>query len=627
MPEKGFSGRGGSLQIWRPLTFTTESRTRDYHWLEVVARLKSGVTLDHARANMNTIGARIAQNYPHSNKDWGVTVDRMTDLVRSQYKTSFYILLGAVGMVLLIGCANLANLMLVRGMTRQREVAIRSALGAGSGRLIRQFLTESLLLSLVGGALGLALGYAILTGLKIRLRFALPAEVGFSLDGRVLLFTLLLAILTGVLCGIMPALQTRRPDLTSGLKQGGGAGAGRSQHRTRATLVVAEVALAFVLLAGAGLLLRTFAQLQKVDIGFDANNVITAGFPLPQERFTEPAAMNEYLRQVREAVAALPGVRDVAFTSSLPMQYGPGMPFQRADKPIENAANRSAAIYKMVSASYFHTLGLNLIAGRTLTEQDTQDAHPVIVINEAMRKKHFADENPIGKHLLIQKMAFGGGSSAEIPWEIVGIVADEKVGWVGDKRDLDVVYVTTEQNPQPGQALMVSTESDPGLLYQPLRATIKKINSDQVLPELKTVEQIKNESLGDNRLMIVLLGTFAGIALLLAAIGIYGVISYSVAQRTREIGVRSALGADADSILRLVLYGGMKTVTVGLILGAVGVFAFSGLMASLLFGISKHDPLTFSCVAVLLAGTALIACYLPARRAAKVDPLVALRVE
>lgn len=622
----------GWPQIWRPLAFAPENRTRNFHWMGAVARLKPGVTLEQARANLDTIGARIAHDYPDSNKGWGVAIDALADVtVGKQLRQSLYVLLAAVGMVLLIGCANLANLMLARGMARDREVAIRAALGAGRGRLVRQFLTESVLLSLGGGALGLALGYATMKALRLALPpFSLPAEANITMDGQVLFFTLALAVVTGLICGIVPALQATRPDLITGMKQsGGGASAGRVRHRMRTTLVVTEVALAFVLLSGAGLLLRSFARLQNVDLGFDSTNVLTAELPIPQKRFTQPAALNAYLRELHDSIAALPGVREVSFTSAVPMRgWGYGMPFQIASKTIVDQANRPACFFKMVSPSYFRALGLKLIKGRALTERDTQGSPPVTVITESMRKKYFGGGDPIGERLLIQEIAFGKtGLGPEIPWEIVGVVADEKVGSLSDQEGSPGVYVTVDQSPQLYQSLVIRTASDPALLYQPIRHAVRKINPDQTLPEMKTLDQIKAESLGGNRLNTLLLGIFAAVALLLSAIGIYGVISYSVVQRTREMGIRTALGAPPGDILWLVLHHGMTTVVLGLLIGTAGIFALTHVLSSLLFGVGERDPLTLITVSVLLAAVAFLACYVPARRATKINPIVALREE
>ena len=631
LPKDSAFNRGWP-QIWRPLAFTPEQQTRNFHWMGSMARLKRGVTLEQARAQMNAIGARIAQDYPDSNKGWGVAVDLLvTETVGKELRQSLYVLLAAVGMVLLIACANLANLMLARGAARDREVAIRAALGAGRGRLVRQFLTESILLSVGGGVLGLAVGYGLMATLRTVLPpFSLPSEANVTMDGQVLVFTLVLAVLTGIACGLVPALQATRPDLTTGMKQaGGGATAGKGRHSVRSALVITEVALAFVLLTGAGLLLRSFTRLQNVDPGFDATNVLTAGLPVPEKRFSDTASFNAYFKQLTERLAALPGVRDVALTSALPMRgWGYGMPFQLADKPVVDHANRAACFFKMVSPSYFRALGMKLIRGRALTAQDVKGTPPVAVISEAMRRKYFGNEDPIGKRILIQEIVFGKPQlGPEIPWEVVGIVADEKVGSLDSKEESPGIYVTTEQCPQLYQALIVKTAGDPTLVYRTIRDAVHQVNPDQTVADLKTLEQIKTESMGSNRLRSMLLGVFASVALLLSAIGIYGVVSYSVVQRTREIGIRGALGASASDILRLVLRNGMTMVAIGLAVGAAGVFGLTRLLASLLFGVSERDPITIGAVAAMLATVALLACYFPARRATKVNPLVALRCE
>jgi putative ABC transport system permease protein len=594
--------------------------------------LKSGVTLEQARAEMDTIGARIAQDFPDSNKGWGIAITRLADvIVGRDMRQSLYVLLGAVGMVLLIGCANLANLLLARAMARDREVAIRAALGAGRGRLVRQFLTESILLSFAGGGLGLGVGYATMQGLKIALpAYSLPSEAHVVLDARVLGFALLLTAFTGILCGLVPALQATHPNLTTGMKQaGGGASAGRARVSMRATLVVIEVALAFVLLTSAGLLLRSFARLQVVEVGFAGERVLTAHLPVPRDRVPNPEAMHAYLQSIEDAVAALPGVQHVAFTSALPLRgWGYGMPFQLADQPTVDRAHRPGGFFKMVSPAYFETVGLRLLSGRRLTAQDTRGAPPVTVISDAMRRKHFADVDPIGQRILIQEIAFGKTElGPEIAWEVVGVVADEKVGGLQEMDGTPGVYVSVAQSPAMFLSLAVLTASDAAMLHRPLREAVRRVDPDQALPEMKTLEQIKTESLGSTRLRTVLLSVFAGVALLLATTGLYGVISYSVAQRTRELGIRSALGASAGDILRLVLRHGMTMVAIGLLVGGAGVFAVTRLLSTMLFGVGTRDPATIAVVAVGLAGVALTACLVPARRATKVDPIIALRAE
>jgi putative ABC transport system permease protein len=618
-------------EIWLPLVFEPKDMTRNFHWFRSYARLKEGVTLDQARAEMKVIGARIEKQYPDSNKGWSVTVDALADrIVGSQLRQSLYVLLAAVGAVLLIGCANLANLTLARGTSREREVAIRASLGAGRWRLLRQFLTENVLLSLLGGCAGLALGWVMVKGLKFLMPpFMLPSEADVSVDIRVLLFTLGIAVLTGVVFGLAPALQASHPNLASTMKEGGrGSTASVARRRLRGGLVVLETALAFVLLTGAGLLIRSFDQLQQVNAGFDTTNVLTMNIPFPAAKFKEGNQAARYVRQITDAIETIPGIREVAATSVLPLRgWSNGMPFQIAGKPVKDHANREACFFKQVSPSYFHSLGIRLRKGRGLTEKDVSGAPPVAVINETMAKKYFPGEDPIGQRILVQEILYGRpGLGPEVPWQVVGMIADEKISGLDDDRSAGM-YVPISQSPMEYVSLVVKGEVNPETMQQAIQLHVHQVDPDQALTDVKTLETIKSESVGPNRLRTTLLGVFAGIALLLAAIGIYGVISYSVAQRTHEMGVRSALGASRLDILRLVIANGMLLASSGLVIGLAGAFGLTRLLKSLLFGVSATDPVTMTAVAAVLAGVALSACYVPARRATKVDPAVALRYE
>jgi putative ABC transport system permease protein len=628
---------GGSFdraynQIWSPLVFKPENMTRNFHWFGSFAKLKPGVTLGAARKQMDAIGARIAHDYPDSNKGWGVIVERFSDIaVGDDLKRSLYVLLAAVGMVLLITCANIANLTLVRGASRDREIAIRAALGGGRGRIVRQFLTESVLLAVCGGVLGLALGYAAMAALKAAIPpFTLPKEANVSLDARVLVFTFALSVLTGIVCGLAPAIAITRGNLADVMKdRARNSSAGTARKSLRGALVIAQVALAFVLLTGAGLLIRSFSRMLAADMGFDSTNVLTAELDIPQKRYPDPRQLNEYLRSIVISVESVPGVRDVAFTSALPLQgWGYGMPFQIGGQPMVDRANRQDCFFKMVGPSYFHVLGMRVLQGRGLSQRDTPGAPPVTVINETMARKYFSKQNPIGQRVLIQQIVPGKTQlGPEIPWEVVGVVADERVSSLDNKRDDPGIYVSNEQSPVYFGGLVVRASMNPAFVEKALRKAISDVNKEQVLSEVKTLDQLKSESMDSDRLRSILLGVFAAIALSLAAVGIYGVVSYTVAQRTNEMGIRAALGATAGRLIALALRGGMWMMAAGLALGLAGSLAFARLLSTLLFGVGAWDAATILGVAILLAAIGLAACWIPARRAARVDPLVALRYE
>jgi putative ABC transport system permease protein len=620
----------GFEDIWTPLAFKPQEMTRDYHWMISWARLKPGVSLEQARAQMDAIGARIEHDYPKSNKGWGVTTERYQDhVVGDQMRKSLLVLLTAVGAVLLIACFNLANLLLVRGAGREREVAIRSAMGAPRIRLIRQFLTESVLLASVGGLVGIALGYFLMAALKAWLPpFFLPAVANVQLNNEVLWFALGVVALTGLLFGVMPAIHSARTDFANSLKEGGrGATSGVNRARLRNLLAVAEIAIAFVLLSGAGLLIRSFYLLEQVDPGFQSTNVITMHIPMSSERYPEGRSITNYVNQLLERVQAVPGVEQVTATSALPLQGWPdGMPFQIEGRPYVDVANRNAAGFKPVSPSYLATLGMHLKRGRWISETDTAGSPPVIVINQSFAERYFKTENPIGQRIRIEQIIPGQPAlGPEIAWQIVGVVADEKAySLAGTSQGL---YISYKQSPSLNVSLAIRTAVEPDHVIKSVQSAIWQFNKAQSIDSLQTLEKIKSDSLGSERLRTILLGTFAVLALTLAAIGVYGVISYSVAQRTHEIGVRSALGAPRLAQLGLIFKNGMALTAVGLVIGAAGSIALMHLLASLLFGISPHDPVTLLAVGAILTAVAAAACYVPAQRAARVDPIIALRHE
>ena len=618
-----------AFQIAKPMGFAPFEMTRSLHWLGAFARLKRGVTVQQARAQMDALAAQYAKAYPDTNNGFGIVVNPFADvLVGPQLRTSLYVLFAAAGMVLLIGCANLANLALARGVTRGREVAVRAALGAERGRLIRQFLTENVVLSLVGGALGIGLGYALIYWLRMEIPpYSLPAEANIQLDGDVLLFALGISVLTGFLFGLAPALQLTKPDLSGVMKEGGRGSTSRGAHRLRNALVVAEIAVAFVLLAGAGVLIRSFFILQNVDAGFDSTNVLTLGLPTAPAQYPDLTQFSNYLREIRAAVESVPGVRETAFTASLPLRGSAVLPMQLAGTELVNRPLRGLFFYKRVSPSYFHVLGIQVRQGRGLNEQDVKDSPLVVVINERMARRLFPNENPLGQRILIPQLIPGKPATGpDLTCEIVGVVANEKVSALNDTTTAGV-YAPLEQSPAYNPSLAVRASIDPRTLARAIRQAVDKVNHNQAFSDVKTMDEIKAESIVSTRLQTVLLAFFSATALLLASLGIYGVISYSVAQRTHELGIRAALGADAKNLVSLVLGGGLTLTVIGLIIGVAGSLAMTRLLASLLFGVEARDPLTMVAAAVTLILVSLMACYIPARRAMRVDPTVSLRHE
>jgi putative ABC transport system permease protein len=611
-----------------PLSFPPDA-VRNFHYMGAIARLKPGVSLERAQSEMSAIAARIAEQYPDIKKGWGATVDRWIDrIVGPQLKLSLQVLMAAVAVVLLIGCANLANLLLARGTLRSRELAVRTALGASRAVLIRQLLVESLILSVAGGALGLLLGFAMFRGIRALLPpFYLPAQADIGVDLRVTLFLAALTLLTGALFGLVPAVQNSRRDPVDSLKEGGRGNAGsRRRLFLRNSLVVSQVALAFVLLAGAGLLIRSFQRLTDVDPGFDSANVVTMSFPLVMERDTDGARLTSYVNETLATVRAVPGVREAAMASALPMQgWGFGMPFRVEGESVDPAKRRGCG-FKIVTPGYFGTLGMKLRKGRALAESDVKGGLPVAVVNETFASRYLAAGDPIGRHVLVEEIITGKRElGPEIPWQVVGVVADEKAGSL-DSTSAGM-YVSYAQSPIVGVSLVARGAGEPMSLGRSVQTAIWQGNKNQALPDVKTLEAIKSESTGATRLRTSLLAAFSGLALLLAAIGIYGVLSYVTAQRTQELGVRAALGASKADLVKLVVRGGAVPVAAGLALGGYGALALTRFLQTLLFETNATDPLTLLAVSGGLVSVALLACWLPARRAARVDPMIALRAE
>jgi putative ABC transport system permease protein len=536
-------------------------------------------------------------------------------------RPALMLLLGAVAFVLLIACGNVANLLLARAAGRQKEIAVRRALGAPRGRLLRQLLTESVLLAALGAVLGVLLAYWGVRGLVASLPANVPRADEIRVDGVVLAFTGGLAVLTGLLFGIAPAWKISTGGVQGALREEGRGTVGPAHHRLRHTLVVTEIALALVLLVGAGLLVRSFVRVLGADAGFRAEGVLTASLPLPQARFPEEAQRAAFVRQVVERVKAVPGVQ--AASAALPLLGGWQSSFALEGRPEAAPGQSPSADVTRVTPDYFRAMGLRVLAGRVFTERDTAAAPPVAVVDETFVRAHYPGESPLGK-----RMRFGGRSPApDVKWlEIVGVVGHVKNYGV-DQASRVEVYLPYDQSPVTGVTLIVRAEKDPAALSSALRESVKAVDPDVPVYAMRTLSELVSDRTAQRRLAVILITVFAAVALLLAAVGIYGVMSYAVAQRTQEIGIRMALGAERHDILRMVLRHGSLMAVTGIALGVVAALVLARLITSLLFQVSATDPPTFSVVPLVLIGIALLACYIPARRATRVDPLVALRYQ
>jgi putative ABC transport system permease protein len=594
----------------------------------VVARLKPGVTLEQARADLDAIAARLAQAYPSSNANIGVLVDPLHErFVGRDLTRALVVLLGAVGFVLLIACANVANLLLSRGAARQREIAVRTALGAGRGRLLRQLLTESVLLAAAGGLGGVVLGAWGLRALLAAVPDNLARMHTVRLDGDALLFTAVLTMVTGVIFGLAPAFQISRPDLTETLKEGGRGGKGVRAHRVRSTLVVAQVALSLVLLVGAGLMLRSFARLQASSPGVEPAGVVTAGVALPGTRYAEPGPRRQFVRRVIDRLETMPGIAAAAAVTPLPLSMnGWQTSFAVEGYPEPEVGKFPTNDIARVTPGYFRAMGVRLLRGRTFTWDDKEDAPPVAIIDETFANTWFAGEDPIGRRIKINAGHPPPGGPPP-PWiTVVGVVNHVKNYGIDQESRVEA-YVPYLQSPVTGLTLLVKGPGDAAAAARAMRQAVR--DADPTLPiyAVRTMEEYLARTLSPKRLMMLLLAVFAGVALTLAAVGIYGVMSYAVTQRTSEIGIRMALGAHPRDVLRLVVGQGMLLAIGGVLIGLAAAFALTRLLETLLFGVSATDPATFAGVALLLAGVAGLASWIPARRAARVDPLVALRYE
>ena len=612
-------------ELWLPLALDPAQAGRRSDFLRVVARLGPGVSIDQARAEMETITNGLASQYPQTNFGWGVTILPLHERIVGNLRPALWTLMGAVGFLLLIACANVANLLLARAAARQQEIAVRTALGAGRWRLVRQFLTESVLLSLTGGVTGLLVGW---WGVKLLIAFS-PDNIRrlseVTLSGPVFAFTSALAILTGVVFGLVPAVHAANPNLNESLKEGGrSATVGARSGRLRSALVVSEIALALVMLVGAGLMTRSFLRLQQVDPGFNPDRVVTALISLPATKYAEGPQITAFYHQLLERVQDTPGVESAALGSGVPLASGSYNTFFIEGRPVPRPEElQPDADYLRVSRDYFAALGIQFIRGENFAERYADGAPGVAIISQSMARKYFPDEDPIGKRITTGNPQPPPGQT--VPWQtIIGIVADTPSEQL-DAPHYPQLYVLFDQNVQRSLTLIARTSGDPLLAVGALRNATRSLDGDQPLYNIRTMRDLMANSVAAHRFNMVLIGLFAGLGLVLAAVGIYGVISYSVNQRTHEIGIRVALGAGRRDIVRLIVGEGLALTLIGVGLGLTAAFALTRLLAGLLFGVGARDPLTFAGVAALLAVVALLACYVPARRATNVDPMIALR--
>jgi predicted permease len=590
----------------------------------VLARLKPGATIVQAQTELNLAVRRLEQQFPNRyppSRRFSFSIRPLLEQAVGDVRLALYVLLGAVGCVLLIACANVANLLLARAATREREIAVRTAIGAGRWRVVRQLLTESVLLSTVGGALGLLLA---VWGLAL-LRWLNPGDVprleAIGIDNRVLAFTTAVAMLTGVLFGLAPALRSSSVNLCETIKEGGRSLVG-GHHRLRDLLVVAEIALSLVLLIGAGLLIRSFTRVQQVEPGFEPQNVLSMRMALVGQAYAEEARRVNFYQQLWERIRRLPGVEAAGGVSELPLAGGIGW----GNITIEgyDASSGQSVIQadgRSASVGYFETMKISLIRGRFFAEQDTKESQPVVIVDENMARTYWPNADPIGKRLKF------GGANSQNPWmTVVGVVANVK-HYALDTDSRVALYTPHLQSGAGSLSIAVRTTADPLSIAAAVTRESRALDPNLPLYDVKTMQQWLSESLARRRFAMLMLGLFAGVAMLLAAVGIYGVMSYTVAQRTREIGIRVALGAQTRDVLRLIVRQGMSLTGIGVVLGLVAAIVSTRMMASLLFGVRATDPLTFVAIALSLALVALVACWIPARRASKVDPMIALRVE
>ena len=617
--------------LWVPMAWSDERRAvRGNHNYMVIGRLKSEVSVAQAKEDLSAISARLERQYPEDDKGWGATLLPLREQLVGDVRPALLVLLGAVAFVLLIACANVANLVLAKTLARKKEIAIRTSLGASRAVVLRQILAETLILSISGAALGLFLARFGIALMEKFFADQLPSSVEITLDAQVLAFTLFLALFAGILAGLLPAVRFTRTDVYEALKQGQSRGSSDSSgNKTRGLLVVSEVALSLVLLVGAGLMLRTLLQLSSVRPGFDPNNVLTAALPVPGTRFSTPAAEARFCGQLLEQLRATPGVLSAALIDSLPLDGGGShQPIAVEGQPIVPMADQPEIDVRVISPGYLNTMRIPLLRGRDLNDADVVGRPLVVLVSESVARRFWPNDNPIGKHVTL---TFSGRAAREV----VGVVGDVKEDSLGQTRPVEALYWPLSQmTAQPGEtwrafgmSLAVRTSADPASAASAVTAAVHRVDSQLPVEHVVTMEGLVSASLFSQRFNVLLLGAFAGLALVLAAVGIYGVLSYTVRRRVREIGIRMALGASHSDVLRLVVTDGMKPILLGVALGLAAALALSRVVASLIFGVRATDPLTFAAVALLLVAVGLLATVLPAYRATRVEPVRILREE
>jgi putative ABC transport system permease protein len=605
-------------EIWVPLILSPDdAANRGGHSLTVVARLKDGITIQRAQNEMDAIAAQLEQQY-QVNTGHGVNVFSLYDEAVGEARPALLVLLGAVAFVLLIACANVANLLFAKSAVRQKEIAIRTALGAGRSRLVRQLLTESVVLSITGGVVGLLLAVWGLSALLAIGENSIPRVKEIKLDLPVLAFSLLISVATGLLFGLLPALQASKPDLNTTLKEGSrGASGGIKSNRTRSVFVIGEVAVCLVLLIGAGLMIKSFYKLLSVSPGFNPENALAVNVALSGSRYRDAAGVSNFYQQALERLSAVPGVKSAAVVTALPMNGNFGSRYFGIEgRPPQPPGQGFNANTNIATPGYFETMNIPLLDGRDFDARDVKGAPDVVIINQEAVRRYWPDENPIGQRITVEQRAR----------TIIGVVGNVKQSGL-DIETRPEMFWPYYQLPVPFGTFVVRTTGDPVGLISSVRSAMHGVDRDLPLYGIKTVDDVITESVAPQRLNMLLLGIFAGLALVLAAVGLYGVISYSVSQRTREIGIRIALGASHKSVLRLVVSQGISLALIGVAIGITASLFLTKLMATLLFGVSVTDPITFVAISLLLIGVTTVASIVPARRAMKVDPMVALRYE